>query len=74
MSVANTTPNTGETEMTISDVKIGQTLKCGSVEMKVVAVDAKKVTAVQEYNGASHTMTISAASFLNPHLRPVVIA
>jgi hypothetical protein len=60
--------------MTIIDVKVGQTLKCGSIEMKVVAVDEKKVTAIQEHKGASHVLTISAASFLNPHLRPIVIA
>ena len=59
--------------MTINDVKVGQKIKCGKVEMKVIAVDAKKVTAVQEYKGRSHTMTIPANSFTNQHLRPVVI-
>ena len=59
--------------MTINDVKVGQTLKCGASEMKVVSVSATRVTCVQEYKGKSHEMTISAASFTNPHLKPVVI-
>jgi hypothetical protein len=59
--------------MTIADIKVGQTLKSGTVEMKVVAVTAKQVTAIQIHKGVLHTMTISAAAFTNPHLRPLVI-
>jgi hypothetical protein len=58
--------------MSINDIKAGQALKCGTVEMKVVAVNAKRVTAIQERNGVFHTITIPAAAFTNPHLRPVV--
>jgi hypothetical protein len=60
--------------MSIDEIKIGQSIKCGKVEMVVIAVDAKKVTAIQTYNGQSHKMTIPADSFSNPHLRPMVIS
>jgi hypothetical protein len=59
--------------MTINDVKIGQTLVCGNVEMKVVSVTENKVTCVQEHNGQQHEMTISASAFTNPHLRQIAI-
>ncbi len=64
----------GRTMLKFSDIKVGQTLKSGTVRMTVISVTEKKAKAIQVFNGKCIEITILARWLGNPNLRPLEIA
>jgi ribosomal protein L19 len=73
-SVNDNQTNEGTAMLKFSDIKVGQTLKSGTVRMTVVSVTEKKAKAIQVFNGKCIEITILARWLGNPQLRPLEIA